>query len=362
MIVLLALTLAAAARQPTVAVSLLESQHLDHIRVGHTEIIAAEEGVVVQGIPRDSFQTGPGRWRVEARSLRRVYEGTLTITAARQRLKIVLRAPLESYVAGVVAAESDPDTPPAALQALAVVVRSYAEADRRAPLCDLASCQVFHGQVSGALGRSASDAAEATAGLVLWTGGRIAGAVFHASCGGRTADPLEVFGAPEQTGARPVSDLDDPDRWTARLPLSAWRRGLREAFGDPLLLEEPVLIRGAGDRVVQLALPDGRRAAADLLVRSLDRALGRGVIRSARFSVRHEAGGVLLNGSGHGHGVGLCQAGAALRADRGDSFEEILRAYFPAAAVGALPAAKRSTRAPDLKPRGLSGSQGSSPR
>jgi len=40
-----------------------------------------------------------------------------------------------------------------------------------------------------------------------------------------------------------------------------------------------------------------------------------------------------LSGSGFGHGVGLCQVGAAARARRGDSMRDIIGAYFRGARI-----------------------------
>ncbi len=57
-------------------------------------------------------------------------------------------------------------------------------------------------------------------------------------------------------------------------------------------------------------------------------ALGSRAVRSTRFTVRKTGGVFRLNGSGYGHGVGLCQAGAAARARRGDSLAQIIGAYY----------------------------------
>ncbi len=38
---------------------------------------------------------------------------------------------------------------------------------------------------------------------------------------------------------------------------------------------------------------------------------------------------VILRGSGHGHGVGLCQWGARGLASQGKSYREILEFYYP---------------------------------
>ena len=44
----------------------------------------------------------------------------------------------------------------------------------------------------------------------------------------------------------------------------------------------------------------------------------------------------LLDGRGWGHGVGLCQIGAAVMADRGYAHTEILSHYFPGARLQTL--------------------------
>ena len=45
----------------------------------------------------------------------------------------------------------------------------------------------------------------------------------------------------------------------------------------------------------------------------------------------------MLKGKGWGHGVGLCQIGAAVMASQGYSFTDILSHYYPGAVVGPVP-------------------------
>ena len=40
-----------------------------------------------------------------------------------------------------------------------------------------------------------------------------------------------------------------------------------------------------------------------------------------------------LHGAGWGHGVGLCQIGAAVMGEKGYGYEEILRHYYPGASI-----------------------------
>ena len=56
--------------------------------------------------------------------------------------------------------------------------------------------------------------------------------------------------------------------------------------------------------------------------------LSRSHLYSSAFVVTFEAGRVIFHGAGWGHGVGLCQIGAAVMATRGFSAEEILKHYF----------------------------------
>ena len=41
----------------------------------------------------------------------------------------------------------------------------------------------------------------------------------------------------------------------------------------------------------------------------------------------------VLNGAGWGHGVGLCQIGAAVMGERGYKYADILTHYFPGASI-----------------------------
>jgi SpoIID/LytB domain protein len=48
----------------------------------------------------------------------------------------------------------------------------------------------------------------------------------------------------------------------------------------------------------------------------------------------HVAGdNIILEGSGWGHGVGLCQIGAAVMASKGYNYKEILIHYYPESVI-----------------------------
>ena len=67
--------------------------------------------------------------------------------------------------------------------------------------------------------------------------------------------------------------------------------------------------------------------------RSAVEAVAPGTVPSTFFSVRPEpGGGFRLEGRGWGHGVGMCQMGAA-RLGRELTGEEILRHYYPGSSL-----------------------------
>ncbi len=283
----------------------------------------------------------------------RTYRGALELRAAGGLLHLTGHLPLETYVAQVLASEAGPGTPPAALKAQAVVIRSYAQAARgRHPagaLCDLAHCQLLRGAGAPKAHLAAAEAAtRATVGQVLTLpGGGIAEATFHAQCGGHTADPRLAFGG-GWSGAEPTADPGcEAAGWSARLGRADLAEALRSALrvaGDPaaerlpggLGAEDLALRRGPGGWVAQVSDRAGAwRLSGDAVARALDAAVGRGRIRSTRFTLGDEGAAVRVRGSGHGHGVGLCQAGAARRARAGQPYQDILSGYFQGAVLTA---------------------------
>ena len=69
------------------------------------------------------------------------------------------------------------------------------------------------------------------------------------------------------------------------------------------------------------------------------RALSRSHLFSSAFVVDKEEvkdgvpSSFLLTGAGWGHGVGLCQIGAAVMGERGYKYDEILLHYYPGAEI-----------------------------
>lgn len=331
---------------PVVEVRILSSQRPAQLEVRGAEtwvLHASGDKVVVGAEDLPTWELPQGRWRLRTGSLQRTYVGSISIRARAGELQLVVGIPLEAYVAQVLAAETVPGTPPAALQANAVAIRSYAvasvaSAGRRhdiGDLCDLSHCQVLRGRHGGPHGREARAAARATEGQVLVSsdspgGQRVHDAPFHASCGGHTASPTEIFGGPGDGRAHAVPDgACSATRWEWATPRALVEEAAARWFGRGVSLTGLRRSIGTGGFVSRVEDPrTGRFVSGDTFVREIDRRLGWGKIRSARFDWEIGPSSVRFVGSGVGHGVGLCQQGAARMAQAGANHQAILAHFF----------------------------------
>jgi hypothetical protein len=142
---------------------------------------------------------------------------------------------LETYVARVLAGEAARDSQPAALEALAIAVRTFTLANRgrhRADGFDL--CDETHCQVMRAATEATTRAAVATAGLALLSGGVPASIYYSASCGGRTEVPSAVWpGAkdPPYMPSQPDDACGGTPVWAVELTAADLLRALRVGVG-----------------------------------------------------------------------------------------------------------------------------------
>ncbi|MDT5294179.1 MAG: stage sporulation protein, partial [Acidobacteriota bacterium] len=267
---------------------------------------------------------------------------------------LTLALPLEDYVFGVLAAEGSVETEPEALKALAVVARSYALKNLRRhardhfDLCDTTHCQRF-APVHDEGARTefyelAHRAVRETAGEVLRDAeGRVAESYFSAACGGRTADIAKLWGvrnAPSYLrGVHDDSCDAANETWTDVIPAARLLKALRADERSDVgarLDGVRVVRRDQTGRAESVALDGARRR----VLRGWDfkiivgRTLGWSVLKSSRFEVSRAGAAFIFRGTGFGHGLGLCQAGAHVSAARGASYRQILRQYFPGTGVG----------------------------
>jgi SpoIID/LytB domain protein len=88
------------------------------------------------------------------------------------------------------------------------------------------------------------------------------------------------------------------------------------------------LERGKSGRIWKLKIVGSKRTFTIGKELEIRRALSETHLLSSAFDVERQNGRFILNGRGWGHGVGLCQIGAATMGDLGYSYDEILYFYY----------------------------------
>ncbi len=266
------------------------------------------------------------------------------IGARNGELVLAVTLPVESYVERVVASESGAADSAESLKALAIVVRSFAlhqphgHADY--DLCDSTHCQLLHWGGNASRQSAAHAATLATAGETLWFHGQRAEAWFHQNCGGRTASPQEVWPG-KGLGRKPMPWLASRSdsyctaagarEWAADLSLAELTSALAApGLARPGWKSLTVERRGESGRAVTLRVDSSEISAEDFRL-AVGRALGWNKILSNWYEVTRQGDHFLFHGRGSGHGVGLCQAGAAAMGAAGHDSAEILAQYFPGA-------------------------------
>jgi stage II sporulation protein D len=220
----------------------------------------------------------------------------------------IVTLPLEDYVAGVMSGEAATMKSPEALKAISIAIRTYAvkfrgrHKDEGYDFCSTTHCQNFRPA-------SSSEAADATAGEMLWRKGALVDPYYSKDCGG-TNDPY----CPREP-------------WTSRFTPEELGRALRaENLKAPQHWRIEVIER-RGERAKRLRLGDGIEISAEPFRLAIGRTLGWNRLKSDLYTVD----GFTFTGRGTGHGEGLCQLGA----DRmPGSYKDILTAFYPGAQVG----------------------------
>ncbi len=336
----------------TIRVLLFETDQVVRVRLSPAapwiEIAAAAGGVRVDGGPPAPQWRGRGGdtiWIDQIDKLDKLeVRGEIEIRPRGKGLAVVNELPLESYLAGSLGREMYASWAVAALRAQAVASRTYAlyrvALARRTGSADFDLTAGTGSQVYGGVAAESHrirDALEATRGQVLRYAGAPILAAFHSASGGVTASSEEVWGEPHAyLVSQPVEGEDDsPDTyWRAAITRTTLGRavaGLGMPVGEIRKLR--VAARTASGRV-DLLRATGTLATAEITGRELRRALGEATLRSTLFEIRRSEDGFVFVGSGRGHGVGMSQWGARALAERGETYEQILRTFYPGAKLG----------------------------
>lgn len=298
------------------------------VKVGETKCtqVIAEDGV-----------------SVTVKDTQRKYAGQIRVSLQGGLLRLINVVDVEAYLPSVVQAEAD-GAKPAALEAQAIVSRTFAVTGERRHasagyhLCDLAHCQVYRGQNNAS--PDAEAAVKKTANQVLLIGGIVLKpAFFHSSCGGHTSAANDVFG--EDAAGSAVSDVESGAP-RCKGPDLAWnfeveKKDLADALGvAPNGSAFEPLRRDKAGRISEVRAFGKRFSGQDFLSR-VGRTFGWRAVRSLKFSTSETDTTLRIEGTGTGHGVGLCQLGARSLAAKGVDVKGILLRYFPESQIKPMP-------------------------
>ena len=336
----------------------------------------------------------------------RQYRGVMEIRLDNEGLmQAISEVPIDIYLKGVVSSEMPAGFPREALMSQAIAARSEVLAKLGTKhlndpfdLCATVHCQVYAG-ISNEDPRT-NEVVEATYGKVLVCDNNICDAVYSPVCGGHTENKENVWNPPAECYLNGFYDgnpknfdklkLDltrerDAATWIEESPpvhcnlkgkesnfapdyqhrYFRWqdtysRRELQEIImkktGEDIgtLYDIIPLQRGTSGRLMEIEILGSRKNLKIKKELNIRRALSETALNSACFTVDMELGEmgnpltVTFHGAGWGHGVGMCQYGAAAMADEGKIHKDILSHYYPGTSIETLyhivPERKKTTK------------------
>ena len=319
------------------------------------------------------------------------FEGTLRIVVEADKIVAINELPVERYLTSVISSEMSATSSLEFLKAHAVISRSWllAQMEKRRQhengadsffsfvkkddelirwydredhtifdVCADDHCQRYQG-ITMASNRHVEEAISDTRGQILTYDGEICDARFHKCCGGDTEEfqycwedtpkpYLVSFHDPwcntsdKTILSQVLNDYDQetPDfyRWTVEYTQEQLSelvsRKLNIDFGT--ITDLIPLERGKSGRIWKLKIVGTKRTFIIGKELEIRRALSESHLLSSAFEVEKTPSGYRLNGRGWGHGVGLCQIGAAVMGAQGKTYDEILLYYYRGAQIQKL--------------------------
>jgi len=326
-------------------------------------------------LERAIIKSESGTIKVTAGDESRTYHGSVEVIldgeVNRPGLVMVNEVSLPDYVTSVLPSEYG-FREPEGMKAQAIVIRTYAlrALSQREGLYDLTDdtgSQVYMGVSSET--EEARTAVEATHGMAITYEGEPIEAVYSAHCGGHSANNEDVW------SSKPVPYLrgrDDP--YDRDAPIAHWESHLKKKEVLDLLSRAygvkvkgiSISDRGSGKRVTTIRLDTDRNdleITAQSFRVAVNNRFGASAVKSTLFDMKKDGDSFRFSGKGLGHGVGLCQWGAAEQAREGRSFRDILHFYYrdvkiegfetepPVAAVSLTSPAEADKPAPKSEPK-----------
>ena len=319
------------------------------------------------------------------------FKGAFNLVAGENGIVVINQVDVEEYLTSVISSEMNAQASKELLKAHVVISRSWllAQVDREDhhifDVCADDHCQRYQG-ITRASNPVVQKVILETRGEILTDGETICDARFSKCCGGVT-EQFEHCWEPVShsylTALRDSRETTFPDL-TQEEEAQKWIRSAPEAFcntSDKKILSQVLnnydlettdfyrwkvsyrqeelaelihrksgidfgqildlvpVSRGTSGRIEMLKIIGTRRTFTIGKELEIRRTLSETHLYSSAFVVDKEEvqfdipGRFVLTGAGWGHGVGLCQIGAAMMADEGYDYRQILSHYFPGASV-----------------------------
>ena len=320
------------------------------------------------------------------------FEGTLEIRDNADGTQTAInRLDVEDYLSSVITSEMSATSSLELLKAHAVISRSWVLRPIISPstegfdVCADDHCQRYEGitrrDEHPEAAANVQKAIDATRGQVLMYDGKVCDARFYKSCGGATElfenawanEHYPYLEAVRDEIGTPLPDLTieenaqefirtspsaycnttdervlgqvlnnydqetkDFYRWTVQYTAAELSEIIRERSGIDFgeILDLVPIKRGPSARLYEMQIVGSKRTMVIGKELEIRKWLSKSHLYSSAFVVdRNEQGDFILTGAGWGHGVGLCQIGAAVMADKGYTYEQILAHYFPGSEI-----------------------------
>ena len=319
------------------------------------------------------------------------FRGSLRLVVDADKIVAINELPVEIYLESVISSEMSKTSSIELLKAHAVISRSWLLSQKRKreengekkegffsfvrkenelirwydredhtlfDVCADDHCQRYQG-ITRAASSSVAEAVKATRGQVLMYGDELCDARFSKCCGGITEEYQYCWDDTSKPYLVSVEDpfcntndkrvlrevLNDYDqntpdfyRWTVEYT----REELSELVNRKMKLDLGEIIdivpleRGKSGRIWKLQLVGTNRTFTIGKELEIRRALSESHLYSSNFEVEKTDDKFILKGKGWGHGVGLCQIGAAVMGDKGYSYDSILLYYYRGAEIKRL--------------------------
>jgi stage II sporulation protein D len=175
-----------------------------------------------------------------------------------------------------------------------------------------------------------AQAVEGTKGEVLTYNDNPINALYHATCEGKTELPEEVW-------AESYPYMHSVECNGVNAPYESWQKmfsfeQISKTLGIDGIKGIDIVSYTATGRAKTLKIFT-ETSEMEIKSTELRKLLGYRALPSTLFSIIKNDTGVIFNGKGYGHGVGLSQWGALEMARKGKTYTEILAHYYPGTAI-----------------------------